>query len=345
MIEIFEQSHEQHPNGKKIFVYTLKNKVGTEVCITNYGAIIMAIKVMKSDNTFNDIVLGFDNPCDYWSVAYLKNYPYFGASIGRYGNRIDKAAIVIDGIPYQLNSTNPGYQLHGGVEGFDKKVWERIPSNNDELVLQYISPDGEEGFPGTLTVQIIFKLNENNELSYEYKATTDKATAVNITHHSYFNLNNGQGDIQNQHLKINASQYLEQDANYCTTGKLLPTFGTRNDFSRYNETGNIANPENGIDISYPLDHPGIENVAAEAFCDEQDIKLQVYTTEPLVHLYNAYGSPTIIGKNGTQYAPFSGFCFETQKHPNAIRIPEFPNTVLRPGETYHTKTIYKIGKR
>ncbi|MFT4093919.1 MAG: aldose epimerase family protein [Niabella sp.] len=342
MAEIFEQQYGKHPNGKDIFTYTLENNKGTLVKITNYGAIIMAIKIKKSDNTYNDIVLGFDEPAQYWGEAYLANYPYFGAAIGRYGNRIDKASITIDGKNIALNSAQSGYQLHGGIEGFDKKVWERISTDKDELILQYSSPDGEEGFPGELTVQIIFKLNDDNEFSYEYQATTTKPTAVNLTHHSYFNLNNGQGDILNQHLKINAGNYLEQDANYCTTGNIIPVKGTRNDFTQFNTTGNIENPENGIDISFPLDKTGIENIAAAAYCDEQDIMLEVYTTEPLVHLYNAAGSPTIAGKNDTPYKPFSGFCFETQKHPNAIRIEGFPDTILRPGEVYYTKTMYKL---
>lgn len=346
MVETSKQQHGRHLNGQDIFVFTLKNDNGTIVNITNYGAIIMAIKVKKSDNTYNDIVLGFEKPSDYWSEEYLKNYPYFGAAIGRYANRIDKAAITIDNTEYPLNSVNTGYILHGGVEGFDKKVWKRIESNADDLVLQYVSPDGEEGFPGELDVRIRFQLSEHDELSYEYTATTNKPTAVNLTHHSYFNLNNGVGDIQkNHHLKINASQYLEQDPNYCTTGNVLPVIGTRNDFTQYNETGNISDPEKGIDISFQLDNSGIDQIAAEAFCDEQDIKLEVYTTEPLVHLYNAYGSPTIKGKNDTQYSAFSGFCYETQVHPNAIRIADFPNTILRPGETYYSKTIYKLTKK
>lgn len=345
MVEILEQLHCQHPNGKNVFLYTLKNEAGTIVHITNYGAIIMAIKVKKSNNNYNDIVLGFAQPSDYWSEKYLNDYPYFGAAIGRYGNRIDKAEISIDGMDYQLGSPNPGYQLHGGIEGFDKKVWERVPSTNDELVLQYISPDGEEGFPGELTVQIVFKLNDDNELSYEYKGTTTKPTAVNLTHHSYFNLNNGSGNILNHHLKIDATTYLEQDANFCTTGKTIPVAGTRNDFRTFTQTGNIADADTGIDISFPRNSEGIDNIAAEAYCDEEDVKLQVLTTEPLVHLYNSRYVPPITGKNNIPYGSFSGFCFETQKHPNAIRIQEFPNTILRPGEAYYTKTIYKLVKK
>ncbi len=345
MYEITTQSFGQHANGKNIFLFTLHNNNGTIVKITNYGAIITAIKVRKTDGTYNDIVLGFDDPAQYWSAAYLANYPYYGAAIGRYGNRINKAAFSIDGVEYKLKGQHEDYQLHGGIEGFDKKVWDVISKENGQLVLQYISPDGEEGFPGELKVQIIFELNDANEFSYEYKAETDKPTAVNLTHHTYFNLNNGEGNINNHHLKIHASKYLEQDANYCCTGNVLDVKGTRNDFSDYNETGNIENPEKGIDISFPLDKPGIENVAAEAYCDEQDVKLEVYTSEPLVHLYNAYGAPTINGKNGKQYTAFSAFCFETQVHPNAINIPSFPDTVLRQGEIYNTKTIYKLGNK
>lgn len=345
MIEIFQQSCGQHPNGKEIYHFTLTNQAGTEVKITNYGAIITAIKVKKSDGTFNDIVLGFDKPSDYWSEEYLKNYPYFGAVIGRYGNRINTASFEIDGTMYQLNGQQPTFILHGGKEGFDKKVWDVISKDNGTLTLQYISPDGEEGFPGNLKVQIIFKLNDNNEFSYEFKAETDKATAVNLTHHSYFNLNNGEGNILNHHLKINASGYLEQDSNLCCSGKVLDVKGTRNDFTKYNETGKIENYDEGIDISFPLDKTGIENVAAEAYCDEQDIKLEVYTTEPLVHLYNSKFAPSIKGKDGKQYGPYSGFCFETQVHPNAINIPSFPNTVLMPGEVYHTKTVYKLATK
>lgn len=340
MNAITTQSFGQHASGKDVFLYTLTNQQGTEVKITNYGAIITAIKVKNYDGSFNDIVLGFDDPTQYWSDAYLASYPYYGAAIGRYGNRINKASFTIDGVTHQLNGQHADYQLHGGLEGFDKKVWEAISADNGRLVLQYISVDGEEGFPGELKVQIAFELNDHNELSYEYTANTDKATAVNLTHHSYFNLNNGEGTIDNTYLRIHASQYLEQDANYCTTGNVLDVKGTRNDFTSYRQTGKLPDPEKGIDISFPLDKPGIENVAAEAYCDEQYLKLEVYTTEPLVHLYNAYGSPTIKGKK--QYTPFSGFCFETQVHPNAINIPSFPNTVLRPGETYKTKTIYKF---
>ncbi len=345
MIRISEQLHGTHPNGKNVFVYTLENHCGTIVQITNYGAIIMALKVKKSNNNFNDIVLGFDQPSDYWAENYLKNYPYFGTAIGRYGNRIDKAEINIDGKCYSLHTPTPGFQLHGGINGFDKKVWERIPSNTSDLVLQYISADGEEGFPGELTVQIIFNLNDNNELSYEYKATTTQPTAVNLTHHSYFNLNNGEGTIQHHYLRANADTYLEQDSNYCTTGKVLPVEGTRNDFSSFCQPGKIENAEKGIDISFPLDRTNPNNPAAAAYCDEQDVMLQVFTTEPLVHLYNSYYVPSITGKNGTPYGRFSGFCFEAQKHPNAINISHFPNTLLRPGETYHTKTIYKITKK
>ncbi len=316
-----------------------------EIKITNYGAIIMSVIVPDASGKRNDIVLGFDRPEDYWAEEYLENYPYFGAAIGRYGNRIDKASFTIDSQEYLLNSKSPGFQLHGGVEGFDKKVWKRADAEDDKLVLEYISPDGEEGFPGELTVRIAFHLSDQNELSYTYTAQTTKATAVNLTHHSYFNLNNGEGSIHEHYLKVHADHYLEQDANFCTTGKVLDVAGTRNDFKEFRQTGTIDRADLGIDISFPLRKQGIDDVAAEAYSDRSDIKLEVYTTEPLVHLYNGYYNPAIKGKNGLSYTQFNGFCFETQVHPNAVNIPSFPNTILRPDEQYYSKTVYRFSSK
>lgn len=337
------QSVTRHPSGEMVYSFLLTNSTGTIVEITNYGAIIMAIKLRKDDGLYNDVVLGFDKPEQYWDPGYLSNYPYYGAAIGRYANRIKGAVIRIDGKKYELNGQVDDYVLHGGKEGFDKKIWDVISYESNRLVLQYLSVDGEEGFPGQVGIMITFELTEKNELSYEYIATTDKATAINLTHHSYFNLNNGEGRAdKNHHLKVYASKYLEQDQSGCATGNIKEVTGTRNDFSRFTRTGNISDAGKGIDISFPIDNPGLQNIAAEAYCDEQDIKLEVYTSEPLVHLYNAFASPHIVGKQGKQYSPFSGFCFETQVHPNALNIPSFPNTILRPGEVYSSKTIYKF---
>lgn len=334
-----------HPNGKKVYSFLLKNQEGTVVEITNYGAIIMAIKLRKEDGSYNDIVLGFDKPQDYWREEYLLNYPYYGAAIGRYANRIKNAAINIDGQNFKLNGQDDKLILHGGIEGFDKKIWEVVSVENSRLVLQYISVDGEEGFPGELGVMITFELNDKNELSYEYIAATNKATVINLTHHSYFNLNNGIGKISDHYLRVNASSYLEQDNTACATGVIKKVEGTRNDFWNFRKTGNIPDAEEGIDISFPLDNTGLDYIAAEAYCEEQNIRLEVCTTEPLVHLYNAFASPYITGKGGTSYTPFSGFCFETQVHPNAINVPGFPNTVLRPGDVYSSKTIYRFVKK
>lgn len=335
-----------HPNGKKVYSFLLQNNNGTVVEITNYGAIIMAIKLKKNDGTFNDVVLGFDKPEHYWSEEYLLNYPYYGAAIGRYANRIKGSAIEIDGKTYRLGSQDAYYTLHGGIEGFDKKVWSVIRCEKDRLVMRYISADGEEGFPGQIDVMISFELNDQDELSYEYTATTEKPTAINLTHHSYFNLNNGKGKADNNHfLKVYASKYLEQDDSGCATGVIKDVANSRNDFRNFRKTGSIAAAAKGIDVSLQLDTQGINNLAAEAFCSEESIMLEVYTTEPIVHLYNAYASPMITGKYGRQYTPFSGFCFETQRHPNAINIPSFPNTILRPDEVYRTKTIYRFGEK
>lgn len=345
MIYIEEQQSTQHPSGKDVFFFTMRNQSGTELTITNYGAIIMSIKVKQSDGNYNDIVLGFDKPENYWDETYLKNYPYFGAAIGRYGNRINHAAITIDGITYKLNGQQPNFQLHGGLEGFDKKVWDVVSAENGKVILQYTSKDSEEGFPGNLITKITFTLTDDDQITYEYEAETDQPTAVNLTHHSYFNLNNGKGTALNHHVKIHAAHYLEQDANLCCTGNLIDVTGTRNDFTDYNETGNIENYQSGIDISFPLDKVGIEHIAAEMYCDESDVKLELYTTAPLVHIYNSSGLSELSGKNETKYNRFSAICLETQVHPNAINISNFPNTVLRPGEKYYTKTIYKLVKK
>ncbi|MES1224152.1 MAG: galactose mutarotase, partial [Bacteroidota bacterium] len=214
---------------------------------------------------------------------------------------------------------------------------------NNILELNLKSPDGDEGYPGNLDVFIKFQLNDNDELSHEYRATTDKATAVNLTHHSYFNLNNGKGNINNHYLKIYGSAILEQDANYTTTGNYIAVDNTRYDFKNFHTIAEKWGEKQEYDQSYVVDKKENElGAAAEAYSAESKIKLDVLTTEPVVHLYTGTGIIDFKAKNETVYGRSSGFCLETQKHPNAINIPHFPNTVLRPGETYYHKTIYRI---
>lgn len=331
-----------HSSGEDIYLFTLSNAKGTEVCITNYGAIITSFKIHHANGIINDIVLGFDKVEDYLSEQYLAGYPYFGAAIGRYANRIKNGEFIIDDKKYFLKKNKVTDHLHGGDNGFDKKVWIGGSSSKNTLTLKYKSIDGEEGYPGNLETELRFGLTDNNELIYEYTASTDKPTAVNLTHHSYFNLNNGQGNIGDHLVKINAATILEQDTNFVVTGKQLPVENTLYDFTKTRRIDENWNVNDGYDQTYVIENINILNPVAEAYSKKSGLTLQVFTSEPVVHFYTGKWIPDLKGKNGNSYGPFSGFCFETHIHPNAINIPSFPNTILRPGETYYTKTIYRV---
>jgi aldose 1-epimerase len=330
-----------HPNGEDIYLFRLYNSKDTEVLITNYGAIITAFKIIQRDGSVNDIVLGFDKIESYSEKEYLAVYPYFGAAIGRYGNRIKSGKFEVDGKKYSVVLNWGSEHLHGGFTGFDKRVWTCDSNTASALVLKYKSPDGEEGYPGNLEVTLRFELNEENELSHTYTAVTDKATPVNLTHHSYFNLNNGQGTIGDHILKINAGHILEQDENCTVTGKLLSVDNTQYDFRKARPINKNWEPSVGYDQSFVVNQQD-EEPAAEVWSEQSGIRLQVFTTEPIVHFYTGGGIPSLSGKQEKKYGPFSGFCLETQIHPNAINIPHFPDTILRPGQQYRHQTIYRI---
>lgn len=337
----------QHFTGEGIYLFTLRNTKGTEVCITNYGAIITSFKILQKNGIVNDIVLGFDNIEDYLSPAYHSQYPYFGAAIGRYGNRIKNGQFNIDGKIYQLTKNMGADNLHGGFSGFDKKVWQVISLNEKENMLEFgcQSADDEEGFPGNLQTTIRFQLSDEDELSYEFTATTDKTTAVNLTHHSYFNLDHQSGTIVNHLLKIYASDILAQDAGLAATGNLIPVENTVYDFREFRRINFNWDPGQGYDQSFVAEKKGDElTLMAEAFSDQSGIRLEVFSTEPVVHLYTGQGIPSLTGKNNIKYGPYSGFCLETQKHPNAINIPHFPDTVLKPGKVYSQKNVYRISE-
>ncbi len=333
-----------HTTGEEVHLFTLQNTKGTEVLITNYGAIITSFKIKMPDGKVNDIVLGFDKVEDYLATDYLENYPWFGAAVGRYGNRIKNGAFEIDEKKYQLSKNSDDNQLHGGHFGFDKKVWQFVSqgeTTNSWLELKYTSPDGEEGYPGNLAVTIRFELTEDNELSYEYNATCDAATAVNLTHHGYFNLNNGEGTIENHEVKIYGSAVLEQDDDLVVTGNLLSVKNTAFDFSEFKQVGDGSIKAEEFDKSFVGDNRK-DLLVAETRSLQSGLLLQVYSTEPVVHFYTGKWIPVVMGKNGNNYGPLSGLCLETQKHPNAINIPHFPTTILRQGEVYQQKTVYKI---
>ena len=333
-----------HITGEDIYLFTLRNAKGTEVIISNYGAIITSFKIKKKDGSINDIVLGFDKMEDYFREDYLKQYPWFGAAVGRNANRIQDASFTLDGKKYKLSRNRSNSQLHGGIEGFDKKVWQPMQWGDDPvafLELKYLSSDGEEGFPGNLDTWIRFELSEEDELSYEYKAITDRPTVVNLTHHSYFNLNDGFGTIEDHEIRIHATKMLEQDNDLVPTGNILTVENTPFDFREFKKIGDGLKQVDEYDKSFVTDKEGF-GLKAEAGSTLSGIHLLVYSTEPIVHFYSGKWTPVVKGKNSTMYGPFSGFCLETHKHPNAINIPHFPNTVLRPGKKYYQKTVYKI---
>jgi len=330
-------------DDKEVFGIELTNTHGTYVKIFNYGAIINKFIVTNKHGEKQDIVLGFDDFDGYITEDYLANYPYLGAVIGRYANRIKNGRFTIDGTVHQLSQAKGGDCLHGGDIGFDRKVWTILPTIDPSLTLQYISPAGDENFPGNLTIQLTFKLTDDNELRLDYKATTDEATAINLTHHSYFNLSPDLGVIDQHFHRMPASNYLEQDDNYVVTGKLIPVEGTNHDFLGGKTFAHDWNPEEGYDQTYVLDKPyGEFTLASETSEEKSGLTLSVYTTEPVAHLYTAKYLSVKEGKAGATYHPYEAFCVETQHHPNGINIPSFPSTVLRPGETYTQTTVYKI---
>lgn len=335
----------QFVNDKEIIAVELTNARGTLVNILNYGTIINKFIVTTANGEQQDIVLGFDEVKSYISTDYLASYPYFGAIIGRYANRIKDGKFTLNSINYQLAQNNGNDCLHGGLTGFDKKVWDIIAVNeqpNASVTFQYFSLDGEENFPGDLGIQLTFELTNNNELILNYQADTDEATPINLTHHSYFNL--GKTDTVVDHVhQMNASNYLEQGDNFVVTGKLLPVKNTIHDFTVPRKINTNWDHVNGYDQTYVLDKAyGDLTLASVTRSPDTGLTLQVYTTEPVAHFYTAKFLNVNNGKKGKHYGEFGGFCIETQHHPNAINITQFPSTVLNPDEIYTQTTIYKV---
>lgn len=335
-------------NGEAVYLFTLRNAAGVAASITNYGAIITSLSLTSPGGKPTDIVLGFDDVKTYTSPDYLAVYPYFGCAVGRTANRIKNAAFEIDGQPIQVTANFGKHQLHGGHTGFDRKIW-TVKGYGESpvswLELQYLSPHGEEGYPGNLLVTLRFELNADNEFSYAFTASTDQATAVNLTHHGYFNLNNGLGDILDYELKIYGSHILEQDEELCTTGAISSVKDTVFDFRSFTRIGDRLAVVPEFDKSFVVDKlndPAGLGLVAEARSAVSGILLQVYATDPVVHFYTGKWIPSITGKNNLPYGAFSGFCLETQIHPNAVNIPHFPSMLLRPGSEYHSKTMYKL---
>ena len=338
------------PDGQKVDIYTLTNRRGSEVKITNYGGIITSLKVADRTGKRDDIVLGFDNLDD-----YLRGGPYFGALVGRYGNRIAKGHFTLNGKQYTLAVNNGENHLHGGIKGFDKVVWEarilKVP-NGAALRLTYLSKDGEEGYPGNLSVKVIYTLTNANELKIEYWATTDRDTVVNLTSHSYFNLaGQGNGDILNHQLLINARRFTPTDAGSIPTGELKSVKGTPFDFTSAFRVGDRINDDDqqlkfgkGYDHNFVLNgRMGSLRQAAVVYEPNSGRLMEVWTTEPGIQFYSGnFLDGTLTGKDGKVYRERYGLCLETQHFPDSPNKPSFPTTVLRKGQRFHTLTIHKF---
>jgi len=336
--------------GNSVEVYTLTNAHGLEVRATNYGGIIVSLRVPDKHGRLDDVVLGFDK-----LQGYLDNKPYFGAIIGRYANRIAAARFTLDGVRYSLAANNGPNSLHGGNQGFDKAIWKAEPFENSKgvgLTFNYTSKDGEEGYPGNLHVKVTYTLDNQDELTFDYEATTDKATPVNLTQHTYFNLaGEGRGDILGHELRLNADRFTPVDKTLIPTGELRAVKNTPLDFTkpatmgaRINESDEQLTLAHGYDHNFVIRRSGTGlELAAHVHEPGTGRVLEVYTTEPGVQFYTGnFLDGTITGKQGHVYKQHFGFALETQHFPDSPNHPEFPSTILKPGQVYRSQTIYKF---
>ena len=339
-------------DGKKTALFILKNKNGMEAAITNYGGKVVSLTAPDKDGNFADVVLGFSGIKGYLDAKEV----YFGALIGRYGNRIAKGKFTLDGQQYTLAVNNGANHLHGGKKGFNAVVWDAVQTDGHTLELSYLSADGEEGYPGNLKVKVVYQLTDSNELKVEYTATTDKNTVVNLTHHSFFNLaGEGNASINDHVLMINADKYTPVDAGLIPTGELVPVAGTPFDFRVAKAiTKNIFVPNTQLEYGRGYDHNFVLikstvnaaglSLAAQISEPISGRTMQVWTNEPGLQFYGGnFLNGADVGKSGKPYLFRTAFCLETQHFPDSPNQRNFPSTVLKPGETYHSVCIYKFG--
>jgi aldose 1-epimerase len=337
-------------DGQSIDLYTLKNRNGLEAKITNFGGIVVSLKVPDRNGKFDDVVLGFND-----LETYLKGHPFFGTVVGRYGNRIAKGRFTLNGVRYDLAVNNGENHLHGGIKGFDKMVWtaeEEKSEAGPAVRMTYVSKDGEEGYPGNLRVTMVYTLTNNNELRIDYTATTDKDTVVNLTHHSYFNLaGEGNGDILNHRLMLNANRFTPTDAGSIPTGELRSVVRTPFNFLKETAIGARINQNEqqlkwgkGYDHNFVINgRMGTLRQAARVSEPTSGRVMEVWTTEPGVQLYTGnFLDGTLKGKSGKMYQRRYGFCLETQHYPDSPNKPNFPTTTLKKGATLRSTTIYRF---
>jgi aldose 1-epimerase len=340
-------------DGQAVDLYTLTNSNGMEVKITNYGGILQSIRVPDRAGRFDNVTLGFDNLQD-----YVEKSPYFGCITGRYANRIAEGRFTLDGKEYQLAINNPPNHLHGGNKGFDKRVWAATEIQGKKrvgLLLEYTSPAGEENYPGTLETQVTYTLTNQNRIRIDYHATTDAPTIVNLTNHAYWNLKGeGRGTIEHHRLTLNADHYTPVDETLIPTGEIAPVAGTPFDFTKSTAIGKRirdSHPQivigHGYDHNFVLNRPSPEDEslirAAHVYEPRSGRILNIYTTEPGIQFYSGnFLDGTLVGTRGKVYRQTDGFALETQHYPDSPNHPNFPSTVLRPGEEYQTTTIYEF---
>ncbi|MEW6159698.1 MAG: aldose epimerase family protein [Verrucomicrobiota bacterium] len=346
MMTIHQSEFGRLPDGQSVQLFTLSNSAGVVARITNYGAILTELHTPDRSARSVNVVLGFDN-----LDPYLRGHPYFGATTGRVANRIAKGRFTLNGQEYVLAINNGPNHLHGGLKGFDKVLWDAkaLPATETAAAVQfsYLSPDGEEGYPGNLAVEVKYTLTEQNALRIDYAATTDKATLINLTNHSYFNLA-GAGDVLGHEVLLAADRYTPVDDSLIPTGEIASVEGTPLDFRAPVALGahiNLLKPNpGGYDHNFVLNSGG----GALAFCarvrePKTGRLMEVWTTEPGVQLYTGnFLDGSLVGISGVRYAQHTGFCLETQHFPDAIHHPHFPSTILRPGEPFRSSTEFRF---
>jgi len=350
--DVKKQAYGKLPDGREVELYTLTNPGGMQAGIITYGGTVVSLTAPDRGGKYADVVLGLDDP-----TAYTKATAFFGAIIGRYGNRIGHAQFTLDGNTYKLPANDNGNTLHGGTDGFDKRIFTATPGASAEgqtLELTYVSKDGEMGFPGNLTTKVVYTLTAKNELKIDYTATTDKTTVANLTNHSYFNLaGQGEGDILGHEVTIYADRFTPVDDKLIPTGELKPVAGTPFDFTKSTAVGariKAADQQlkygKGYDHNWVLTRTGEGlSKAAEVFEPKTGRVMEVLTTEPALQFYTGnFLDGTLKGK-GKTYLHRGGFCMETQHYPDSPNHPAFPSTELKPGATYRTTTVYRFSAR